>query len=247
MHRNTLAFVIVAALGGFVAGFWLANSLNRSAGNSLNSGPTQSSISAAAQTQDSREDELSPEELRAKIAEADQNPSNFAFQKELGISLYRYAAIKLDPTLLDEARRILTRADTLNPKDFDVLVALGHAHFDIGYHKRDAVSFKNARDVYTRALAIRPDDPDVKTDLGLTYFLQEPPDYEKAAAQLSRVSADNPLHDRSLQFLVRTYVKQGKITDAERALEKIKAINPANPVISELTTQIADARKGASG
>ncbi|HVF46531.1 MAG TPA: tetratricopeptide repeat protein [Pyrinomonadaceae bacterium] len=247
MHRNTLAFVIVAALGGFVAGFWLANSLNRSAGNAINAVPTQSSTSAPGQTQDPLETELSPDELRAKIAEADQNPSNFTFQKDLGTSLYRYAATKQDPTLLEQARRLLTRADTLNSKDFDVLVALGHAHFDIGFHKRDAVSFQKAREVYTRALAIRPDDPDIKTDLGLTYFLQEPPDYDKAAAQLTRVSTDNPRHDRSLQFLVRTFVKQGKLADAEKALEKIKSINPGNPAITELTTQIADARKGVSG
>lgn len=247
MHRNTIAFVIVAAFGGFVAGFWLANSLNRSAGNSLNAAPAQSSTSAANQAQNSQEAELSPDELRAKIAEADQNPSNFTFQKELGTSLYRYAAMKQDPSVLEDARRILSRADALNSKDFDVLVALGHAHFDIGFHKRDAVSFQKARDVYTRALAIRPDDPDVKTDLGLTYFLQEPPDYDKAAAQLTRVSADNPQHDRSLQFLVRTFVKQGKLADAEKALDKIKSINPGNPAISELTTQIADARKGANG
>lgn len=246
MHRNTLAFVIAAAIGGFIAGFWLANSLNRSAGNSTTVAPVQWSNTNSNTSQATNETDLTIDELQAKIAEADKNPTNFSFQKDLGIALYRYAAMKQDPTLLNEAVRILERGDSLNSKDFDVLVALGNAHFDIGFYKRSAVSFQTARDVYTRALAIRPDDPDVKTDFGLTYFLQEPPAYDKAVAELTKVSTANPRHERSLQFLVQTFVKQGKLEDADKSLAKIKAINPSNPAIAELTTQISSAQGGTA-
>lgn len=242
MHRNTLAFVIAAAIGGFVAGFWLANSLNRSAVNALGPQTVQQTAANSAASQNTGETDLTADELREKIAEADRNPSIFAYQKDLGVGLYRYAAMKQNPTLLAESVRILERADSLNAKDFDVLVALGNGHFDIGFYKRDAASFQTAREIYARALELQPADPDVKTDFGLTYFLQEPPQYDKAAAELIKVSSANPNHSRSLQFLVQTYVKQGKLPEAEKALAKIRSINPSNPAIPELTSLISNAQ-----
>lgn len=239
MHRNTIAYVIVAVLFGFIGGFWLANSINRSAvsspsppRNSTNSAGTNSAAATS-------EPDLSDAELSSKIAEADKNPANFAFQRDLGISLYRYAAMKQDDKLLREAVRILERANSLNAKDFDVLVALGNAHFDIGFAKKDAASFQTAREVYAKALEIKPDDADVMTDRGLTYFLQNPPAYDKAATELQKVADANPKHERSLQFLVQTYVKQNKTAEAEKAFAKLKSINPNNSAIQELNTLIA--------
>ena len=240
MHKNTIAFVIVAAIGGFIIGFWLANSINRSA---VTMPPPQTGIANTANAaQPTAEPELTDAEIKAKITEADDNPRNFAFQKDLGIALYRYGVMKQDIELLREAVRILERGNSLNAKDFDVLVALGNAHFDIGFFKKDAAAFQTAREVYTKALVIKPGDADVRTDLGLTWFLQEPPAYDKAAAELSRIGETNPGHERSMQFLVKTLVKQGKLAEAEKALAKIKAINPSNTTIAELTSEIEAAR-----
>ncbi len=244
MHKNTLAFVLVAAVGGFVAGFWFANSINRSAvSTATSSAPITNSNSAA--TAEPADSTLTEAEIRSKITEADQNPSNLAFQRDLGVSLYRYAAMKQDVGLLTESIRILQRANALKDNDFDVIVALGNAHFDIGFYRKDAASFQKARDVYGQALKLKPDDADVTTDLGLTYFLQEPPDNAKAQKELEKVSSANPNHDRSLQFLVRTYLKQNKIADAERALAKLKIANPNNSTITELTSLI-DAQEGSA-
>ena len=244
MHKNTFLFVIIATLVGFIGGFLLANSLNRSEMATLRAqtGRTETTNSNTSQTQP--QTELTSDEIKAKIAEADKNPGNFAFQKDLGMALYRYASMKQDDSLLPEAARILERANSLNANDFDVLVALGNAHFDIGFAKKDAAQYALARDTYAKALEIKPADPDVRTDLGLTYFLQEPPAYDKAAAELQKVSEIDPKHSRSLQFLVQVYVKQGKFADAEKTLAKLKAIDPSNSAIADLTTQITSARNG---
>ena len=76
--------------------------------------------------------ELSKEEIRKKIVDAEENQNNFTFQKELGLALYRYAIMKRDQELVSEVVKLLERANKLNPKDYDVLVSLGNAHFDIG-------------------------------------------------------------------------------------------------------------------
>ena len=236
----------MAAIAGFIGGFLLANSLNRAELASLRAKTRQTNTANSNTSQPQAEPELTNDEIRAKIAEADKNPGNFAFQKDLGTALYRYASMKSDESLLAEATRILERANSLNAKDFDVLVALGNAHFDIGFAKKDAAEYQKAREIYTRALEQKPGDADVQTDLGLTYFLQEPPAYDKAAAQLQKVSDANPKHERSLQFLVQVFVKQNKLPDAEKALAKLKAINPANDAIPDLTSQISAAKGGAN-
>ncbi len=243
MEKNTLLLVIVAALSGLIGGFLLANSMNRSEMNAVRS-QAVAPAGNSAQPVKTTDDTLSPAEIKAKIDEADQNADNFGFQKNLGIGLYRYAAMKQDEAIMVEAERILTRASRLGVKDFDVLVALGNAEFDLGFFRKENAGFERARATYTKALEVKPSDLDVQTDLGLTYFLTEPADNAKAAATLEKVIAADPKHSRSMQFLVQSYVKLGRIADAEKTLAKLKEIEPANAQLSELTSQVANAKGG---
>lgn len=244
MHKNTLLLVIIGTLAGFIGGFLLANSLNRSETAALRAQSSRVEAPNSNIGSQKPEPELSSDEIKAKIAEADKNAADFSYQKNLGIALYRYSAMKQDNSLLNDAARILDRAYALNGSDFDVIVAMGNAHFDIGFAKKDAAQYAIARDAYTKALEIKPADADVRTDLGLTYFLQEPPELDKAIAELQKVQDANPKHGRSLQFLVQIYVKQGKFDDADKALAKLRSIDPSDPSIAELTTQLSNARNG---
>src|ERR1035437_7964999 len=246
MTRNAILVIVLAAIAAFAAGFLVANKLNASEIAALRAQISQNAPANTDQAKRTDDSPLTADEIRAKIDEADKNPDNFSFQKNLGIALYRYAAMKQDESLLVNAIRILTRANSLDPKDYYVIVALGNGQFDTGFAKKDNASFQKARDLYSQALAMRPDDPDVRTDRALTYFLQDPPDYDKAAAELQKVLAGNPSHDRSLQFLVQVYVKQNRIADADKMLARLKEVNPSDPSIADLTSQIAVAKGGAT-
>ena len=242
MNGSSTAFIILALIAGFTGGFLLANKLNGSEIASLRAQIGQQPTANSNQSQPNGDTALTTDELKAKIAEADRNPTNFVYQKNLGVSLYRYASMKQDNELLGESIRILTRANSLDGRDFDVLVALGNAHFDVGFFKKNLSSFLTARDVYTKALDIKPGDADVRTDLGISYFVQEPPAYDKAIAELQKVLSAEPKHNRALQFLVQVYTKQGKLPDAEKALAKLKEANPNEPAISDLASQLSAAR-----
>ena len=242
MQKNTVLLVIIAALGGFIAGFGLANSINRSQPAII---PAKSESSSAINSAPADKDQdLSPAEIQAKIAEADKEPRNFQFQKDLGLALYKYATMKQDPSLLGEAARILGRARELQPKDADVLIGLGNAQFDLGYARKNNENFLSARELYTQALDVKPGDADVSTDRSLTYLFQEPPDYAKASSELQKVVESNPKHERSLQFLVQALAKQGKKGDAENALSKLKKLDPQNRAISDLEAQLKDPDTG---
>lgn len=235
MKANSIWISIIVGIVAFVAGFMLANTLNRR--GETPPGPDQPI--AAVQPTPPGETSLSADEIRAKVKAADENPTNFSFQKNLGMSLYRYASLKQDASLLPDAIRILQRALDLDPADRDVVVGLGNAHFDVGYFNKDSGSFEKARQFYKKALDRIPGDADVRCDVALTYFLQEPPDLKMAVSEFEKGLAANPRHERSLQFLVQTYVKQNEIVKASEALDRLKAANPSNPAIPELMTMIA--------
>ena len=239
MTKQTVMIAIAAAVIGFIGGFIFTNALNRREMTTRMPPVEQQAAPPLANTNSAAANTLTPEEIKARIETADQNPGDFNFQKSLGLSLYRYASLKQDPSLLPDAIRIMQRALDLDSADRDLQIGLGNAHFDVGYFNKDNASFERARVYYDNALARVPSDTDVRTDVALTYFLQTPPDLESAVKEFEKGLGFNPKHERSLQFLVQTHVKRNDAAKANEALERLKAANSANPAIGELTSMIA--------
>ncbi len=231
---------MLSVILGFAGGFLVANALNRTELSTLRSenerlkqGGDQSADASGPQS------ELSPDEIRQRITEADSNPTDFEYQRNLGLALYRYAAFKQDTELLGQAARLLGRAHSLKSEDYDVIVGLGNANFDIGYYKKENKPLESARIFYAKALAIKPDDADVRTDVGLTYFLEDPPKNEEAIAEFKRSLESDPKHEKTLGFLIQTLVRQKKTAEAGQYLEQLKQINPSSQGISELAAVVS--------
>ncbi|MDQ3711089.1 MAG: hypothetical protein M3388_02580 [Acidobacteriota bacterium] len=239
MKTKVLLLSIAAITASFVCGFFLANALNRNELNTLRAENERLRNARIASQANESENTLSDEEIRQKIDEADRNPNNFAFQKGLGLALYRYAAVKQDTKSFEEVARLLKRANELNSQDYNVIVALGNLHFDIGYYKKDNQKFQEAREFYQKALEQKPNDTDVRTDLGLTYFLTNPPETEKAIAEFQKSLITNVKHEKTLQVLTQALLSQNKTSEAEKYLELLREVNQNNEVLPELTTQLA--------
>ena len=226
----------------FVGGFLLANAFNRSELNALRAENERLKNSREDRNSSDSEIALSDEEIRQKIAEADRNPTNFVFQKNLGIALYRYATVKQDAALLSDVARLLTRVYENDKKDYDVGVMLGNIYFDIGYFKKENEKFQTAREFYQKALAQKPDDVDVRTDFGLTYFLENPPQTEKAILEFQKSLQANPKHEKTLQVLTQALLEQNKPDEAEKYLARLKEVNQNNPSVNDLTNQLEKAK-----
>lgn len=222
---------MIAGIVCFVAGFSFANYLNRSELSGLRG---ENERLKTSQSSDPAQVNLSDEEIDAKLAEANQNSSNFAFQKSLGLGLYRYGAIKQDKAIIEKALPVLIRAYGLDAADYDVIVGLGNTYYDIGYFGKDNASFERSREFYNKALAKRPDDKEVRTDLGLTYFLQEPPDYTTAIVEFEKSLAIDPKHEKTLAFAALAMKNQNK--DAGKYSNVLRTINPNNPTLREIET-----------
>lgn len=233
MNKSYVWISVLAVFIAFAGGFLIANSLNRSELLNLKAENERLKTSAP-QTNNQNQQELSDDEIKQKIAEADQNPENINFQKGLGIGLYRYATIKQNPQLLLDAERLLKRAYDKSPKDQDVLVFYGNTLFDIGFAKKDNEKFEQARKIYAEALAQQPKDADIQTDFGLTYFYENPPKDDRAIAELQKALALKPDHERSLQYLAEIYSRQSNQAELQKYLTELKKVNPQNPVIAQL-------------
>lgn len=241
MNSRVLTVAILAALVGSIGGFLLANGLNRSTLNALKTQLEKKTADPAAKTgaaTNPNDLNVSAEDIRSKIAEADANPTDLAFQKSLGRGLYRFATMKKDTDLVQEAKRLLIRANSLDPKDYEILVDLGNAHFDTGYFKRDSASFKLARDTYGKAMLLKPSDADVVTDYALSFYVDEPTDLKRAVIEFQKALNINPKQERALQFLTSTYIREADFDSAQKTLDQLKAANPKNDSIPDLTTQI---------
>lgn len=241
MNYKALGISAAAVILSFIGGFLFANALNRSEIDKLRTEVETARV--AADTETSSGATLSSEEVRSKIAEADQHPGNLEFQKNLGLALYRYGETRNDVTLIAEAARLLERASNLSPQDFDIIVGLGNAWFDIGYINKDIDALTKARNFYETALAKKPDDADVRTDLGMTYFLEEPPNDAKAISEFKRSLSRDPKHEKALEFIIQSLTRQGNRVEAEKYLERLRDVDPSNASLSGLKANLD--RQGA--
>ncbi len=217
----------------------LANSLNKSAIVQSGKVNTNTALPAAEITNDQTDTILSKEEIAARLAEADQNPTNISYQKSLGIALYKYAGMKQDAELLLDVTRLLKRVYESDPKDYEVIVALGNCFFDAGLIKKDDQTFKNSKKYYLEALNIKPSDLDVVADIGLIYALSIPPDNVKAIAEFEKALKSDPNHERSLQAIVQAHITQNNESEAKKYFARLQKVNPQNLRLPDFQKQLS--------
>lgn len=238
MGKNAIVLSLASIALGFVVGFLVANSVTRTEVNGLRAELEAARSSSRPDSDNEGRETLTPEEIKAKITEADKNPSNVDYQKNLGLALYRYGAFKNDAAVITEAIRLLERASSLLPNDKSVALGLGNAWFDVGYIKKDNEAFAKAREIYSKALTNDPNNADIRTDLGMTYFLQEPPDDARATAEFKRVLSADPKNEKALEFVIQSLSRQGNNSEAAKYLATLRESHPQNPSLTTLAEQV---------
>lgn len=243
MNKKIFWLSIVAVIASFAGGFLVANSLNKKELDALRSENENLKKTRPADEQSGEGFSLSDEEIKQKIAEADQNPNNINFQKNLGLALYKYAPMKQNADLLGEVSRLMNRVYADNPNDYAALVTLGNVNLDLGYFREKNENFQKAREFYQKALEQKPDDADIRTDIGLTYFLSNPPEIETATANFEKALKTDPKHERTLQAMIQMLVSLKKRDEAEKYIARLREINPNNQILSNLNSPLMESGK----
>ncbi len=236
MTRENVLFGIIGVLLGVIVGYVFATNLNRQSPP-----PPRAPVAAPAdaelpenhppipadaggpmpQAADSGED-------AALIEKAQSAPNDFEAQMKAAEVHYRNRRF-------DEAIGLLTRANQLRPENREAVVALGNANFDSG-------RYEAAEKWYTAALVKDPKDINVRTDLGLTFLVREPADPDRAIQEFRRSLQINPRHEQTLQNMAVALLKQGSYAEADAALKKLAEVNPNNPSLTKLRSDLEAGR-----
>lgn len=247
MNKKVFWLSIIGIVISFAGGFLLANALNRKEIDDLKAevGHLKSAPQTSQET--SSDQALSDDEIRQKISEADNNPENIEFQKNLATALYRYATMKQDPKWLTDIARLLSRVYEKNPKDFNTIISLGNIYFDLAHNETGeenaAIKDKNlskAKDFYQNGLELNPNDTNVRVDLGITYLMGNPPENEKATAEFQKVLQTDSKNERALENIVKAYTNSGKTSEAEKYLAKLKEVNSGNETLPDLEAKLEE-------
>ncbi|HEX8190974.1 MAG TPA: tetratricopeptide repeat protein [Pyrinomonadaceae bacterium] len=255
--------LVAGALGvvlGFLAGFFLANGINREEQEKLRGelaaaragregaqggGAGKAQTASAQGGGDDSFPTLTDEQLGNAVKQADADPSNAELQHKVGQALYFYAWEKGNAQILPDVARILKRAHALDPKNYRTTVVAGDAHFLIASRSGDAATLGEARKFYEAALAAQPDDAQVRTNLGRTYFFDRPPNPQRAIGEYRRALQKDPRQELTLQSLAAALIETGGLDEAARRLDELGKVNPSNAELPGLRAQLEQKRNAA--
>ena len=228
MTKENILFIVIGLLGGFIVGFFFANSVNQ--GAMLSGTPTVATQSAAGlpsghpAVNGSGSGGGAIPEVQAAIDKAKQNPDDFDAQIKAAELYYQIQRF-------DGSIEFLKRASELQPDNYDVMVNLGNAYFD-------SSKYEEAEKAYSKALAKKPDDLNVRTDMGLTFVFRDKPDYDRAIKEFTQVLDSDPNHVQALQNLTVAYTKKSDKANANATVARLEKVDSGNEALSKLKEEI---------
>lgn len=228
MQKNIL-FGIGGLLIGLSIGFFVANSINRSAVSPQTVAQNQPSVPSAAQAIPSAQTNANGGAVLPDVAEtldkAKSDPNSFEAQMKAG-DLYAQIG------RFDQAIPFYEAGVKLKPNDFQANVVLGNSYFD-------AKQFENAEKYYAQALEINPQDINARTDLGTTFVERADPNYERAIKEFQSALKVNPKHEPTLYNLGVAYARQGQAENAQKVVTQLEEANPNSQLITKLRQAIS--------
>lgn len=260
--NTRMALIVLAGtVLGFIAGFALANGINRQEQDKLRAqlaqqgGPQGAKSPAANDARTARPQNasgggeemptLTPEQLKNAVAKADESPSDAELQRKVGQALYVYAWQAGNASILPDVARILKRAHDLDPKNFETALMAGDAHFLIARNGGDSKPLVDARKFYEDALASKPDDVEARTKYGMTYFYDKPPDAQRAIKEYRRALQTDPHNEIPLQNLADALIETGNLDEAEKRLNELQQANAGNQELPRLRARLEQKRNAS--
>jgi tetratricopeptide (TPR) repeat protein len=235
MNRENLLFSIIGVLFGYVVAFTFVVYFNQDA----NAPRLTSTAGGAAATATGGAASLPTNEVkeRQRLQTAAQQAAQTAREDPKNFDAQRAAAeASLEAQDFEGAIDFLTRANQLRPDDYKTLVRLGHANSAAG-------RFDTAERWFRAALAKQPDDGDVRSELALTFFMRDPPQPERAVAELRRGLEQNPGHVPTLHNLSLMLMQTRDYEGASATLDRLEKVEPSYERLPALRAELEKSRQ----
>lgn len=213
--NSKLLYLSIGLLIGAVAGFFGANSLNRSA---------LSSHSPATPMNGSVPAEITAGSVDGILEKAVNEPQNFAAQMQTG-DLYAQIG------RFDKAVEFYKRGLILQPENFEANVVLANALFD-------SQRFEEAEPYYAKALTLKEDDVNARIDLGATFVERASPDYDRAIKEFNKARELDPKSTGAVYYLGIAHLRKGDRETAIRMVSELEKLDAASPLVGKLRQNI---------
>ena len=232
MKKESIMLGVLGLVVGLVIGFMGANSLNRSQAGQIAQAPASSAsvpsgnpnlpadhppIGSTGAEQPTSGAPLP--QVTAAIETAKQKPQDYEAQMTAADLYYQIQRF-------EDAAKFYEAAVKLKPSETEPMVKAGNAYFD-------GEKYELAEKWYMQVLQKNPKDINVRTDLGLTFFLRTPRDIDRAIKEYKTSLEVDPNHEITLQNLALAYTENGDKANLVPTLERLKKVNPNNPVIKK--------------
>ncbi|HEX3101287.1 MAG TPA: tetratricopeptide repeat protein [Pyrinomonadaceae bacterium] len=235
MKKESIMFGVFGLIVGLVIGFMGANNLNRQAAGQIAQAPAGSTAAPAGNpnlpadhppigtTGAGQPQSGAPlPQVTEAIDKAKQQPQNYEAQMTAADLYYQIQRF-------EDAAKFYEIAAKLKPGESEPMIKAGNAYFD-------GEKYEQAEKWYLQALQKDPKDINVRTDLGLTFFLRTPRDIDRAIKEYKTSLETDPNHEITLQNLALAYTENGDKEALVKTLERLKKVNPNNPVIKKAET-----------
>ena len=232
MKKESIMFGVFGLVVGLVIGFMGANSLNRSQAGQIAQAPAGSTSAPAGNPNlppdhppigttggDQPTSGAPSAQVTAAIDKAKQQPQNYEAQMTAADLYYQIQRF-------EDAAKFYEAASRLKPADTEPMIKAGNAYFD-------GEKYELAEKWYVQALQKNPKDINVRTDLGLTFFLRTPRDIDRAIKEYKTSLETDANHEITLQNLALAYTENGDKEALVKTLDRLKTVNPNNPVIKK--------------
>jgi cytochrome c-type biogenesis protein CcmH/NrfG len=167
-------------------------------------------------------------ELQARL---DKNPNDVEALQGLAAMFFQINDFK-------KSGEYLARYVALRPDDSEALLQLANIHFD-------GKEWPQAQELYTRYLAANPAKADVLSDLGITY--RETGQFDRAIELFHKAQELAPDNWQALyNEVVVLAFNQKKYDAAREVLAKLQTLQPNNPDVSRLATEVDKQSKAAA-
>lgn len=124
-----------------------------------------------------------------------------------------------------------------HPEDAEAIRKLANLNFDIR-------NWQRALELYERYLKLNPKDADAISDVGFCY--RELKQFDRALAEFRRAQAADPAHWQSyFNEVVVLGIDQNRFDEADKALAKLRQMQPNNSDVEQLATEVNRRRTAA--
>jgi tetratricopeptide (TPR) repeat protein len=215
----------------FIAMFFFTKTINQSAPPASASANRPAARTQGGAAQPNQQQMMA--DVRETIEKANNNPTDFEAQLAA-------AETYLQIRQTEKGIEYVKKAIEANPKE---AATYGLQNFMATYYSRQK-NYAEAEKWYRRLIEVAPEDSNALVHLGQNFLERTPPEPDKAVMYIQSALKLKPDDGHALGHLISAFALKKDVRRAEDTFNRLKEVEPANKMIPDYESMIADLKAG---